>query len=469
MMKRLKFSDPMFVGRQMLKSNTMLHLDMPRIELGVVRARERVESLEDARDGCLVERTRTHLWRLNVVFLKLDGTEDDEDDDDQTTQNKLLILVAKDAKTIFHYMNMFDFVLSCVTFVFIILFHFCHFFPHITSFHGFTSVLLFSLFFSKICSALVVSFLPLFYNTFSTTFSHLFDEMFFIFPTFLMNLFSEPLGVAVVSVSGDGPTPLDVGTVDVTVAACSAHGSLALVSRGQLCFLEWLVDPRSQHSRFSPLFVSSLARCRCSGKEGLLWFVARVPRPQRSLRSSRLTRTSRESGGTQLFGIFLFALAGRLLCWRFAVGVFGVAWWHRVSSKPEDIFLREPVHSAASKQECSPEMTPLLTSNQESLDEWLSFCDNGFPVVRAEDLGSSGIAVRATQGGSGPSSLLERRRPAAVVRARYARLVHQDFCYCEPGGTCRARVGPPRTSHGTASRASGFRRQWTPPLASTAP
>ena len=271
-----------------------------------------------------------------------------------------------------------------------------------------------------------------------------------------MNLFSEPLGVAVVSVSGEGPTPLDVGRVDVTVAACSAHGSLALVSRGQLCFLEWLVDPRSQHSRFSPLLVSSLARCRCSGKEGLLRFVARVPRPQRSLRSSRLTRTSRESGGTQLFGIFLFALAGRLLC-----GTF--------SSKPEDIFLREPVHSAASKQECSPEMTILLTSNQEGVDEWLSFCDNGFPVVRAEDLGSSGIAVRATQGGSGWSSHLERRRPAAVVRARYTRLVQQDLCYCEPGGTCRARVGPPRASHGTASRASGFRRQWTPPLASTAP
>ena len=55
--------------------------------------------MEDTRDGCLVERTRTHLWRLIVVFLKLDGTEDDEEYDDETTQNKLLILVAKDAKT----------------------------------------------------------------------------------------------------------------------------------------------------------------------------------------------------------------------------------------------------------------------------------------------------------------------------------------------------------------------------------
>ena len=59
-----------------------------------------MESLEDTRDGSLVERTRTHLWRLFVFFfLKLDGTEDVEDDDDETTQNTLLILFVKDVQT----------------------------------------------------------------------------------------------------------------------------------------------------------------------------------------------------------------------------------------------------------------------------------------------------------------------------------------------------------------------------------
>ena len=42
MMKRLKFSDPMLLwsdeDRPSLKSNTMLHLDMPSVELGVMRA-----------------------------------------------------------------------------------------------------------------------------------------------------------------------------------------------------------------------------------------------------------------------------------------------------------------------------------------------------------------------------------------------------------------------------------------------
>ena len=37
------------------------------------------------------------LVAIDYGYLKLDGTEDD--DDDETTQNKLLILVAKDAKT----------------------------------------------------------------------------------------------------------------------------------------------------------------------------------------------------------------------------------------------------------------------------------------------------------------------------------------------------------------------------------
>ena len=42
-------------------------------------------------------------------------------------------------------------------------------------------------------------------------------------------------------------------------------------------------------------------------------------------------------------GTFLFALAGGLLCGVFAAGVFGVSWWNRISSKPEEIFVREPI------------------------------------------------------------------------------------------------------------------------------
>ena len=49
----------------------MLHLDMPSIELGVTHTREHVESLEDMRDGSLVERTRTHLLRWITVIGSL--------------------------------------------------------------------------------------------------------------------------------------------------------------------------------------------------------------------------------------------------------------------------------------------------------------------------------------------------------------------------------------------------------------
>ena len=56
-------------------------------------------SLEDTRDGSLVERTRTRWWRFDCGYLKLDGTEDDDDDEEETTQNKLLILFAEDVKT----------------------------------------------------------------------------------------------------------------------------------------------------------------------------------------------------------------------------------------------------------------------------------------------------------------------------------------------------------------------------------
>ena len=41
----------------------MLRLDMPSFELGVMRALEYVESLEDTRDGSLIEWTRTRLMR----------------------------------------------------------------------------------------------------------------------------------------------------------------------------------------------------------------------------------------------------------------------------------------------------------------------------------------------------------------------------------------------------------------------
>ena len=72
----------------------MLRLDMPSIELGLMRAREHVESLEDKRDRESVRKDEDPLVAINYGFLKLDGTEDnDDDDDDETTQNKLLILV----------------------------------------------------------------------------------------------------------------------------------------------------------------------------------------------------------------------------------------------------------------------------------------------------------------------------------------------------------------------------------------
>ena len=78
----------------------MLHRDIPSIELGVMRGSEHAESLEDMRNGSLVERTRTRLLRRIAVILKLDVTEDDDDDeDDEVAQHKLLILVAKDVKT----------------------------------------------------------------------------------------------------------------------------------------------------------------------------------------------------------------------------------------------------------------------------------------------------------------------------------------------------------------------------------
>ena len=172
MMKRLKFSDPMFVGRPRLKSNTMF-LDMPRIELGVLRARERVESMEDTRDGRLVEMMGTHLWRLNVVFFKLDGTEDDEDDDDQTTQNKLLILVAKDAKTKFHFMNMFEFVLSCVTHVSSFFFIFDTFFHIVLLSIGLPLLYFFHFFFQKFVRTCCIIFTTVsqhFFNNFFSSF-----------------------------------------------------------------------------------------------------------------------------------------------------------------------------------------------------------------------------------------------------------------------------------------------------------
>ena len=42
-----------------------------------------MESLEDTRDGSLVEKTGTHLLRWINGCLKLDGTEDDDDDDER--------------------------------------------------------------------------------------------------------------------------------------------------------------------------------------------------------------------------------------------------------------------------------------------------------------------------------------------------------------------------------------------------
>ena len=73
----------------------MLHLDTPSIEIGVTRAAEYAESLEDMRSVSLVERTRTNSLRWITV------TENDDDhEDDEAVHNKLLILVAKDVKTV---------------------------------------------------------------------------------------------------------------------------------------------------------------------------------------------------------------------------------------------------------------------------------------------------------------------------------------------------------------------------------
>ena len=55
-------------------------------------------SLEDMRDGSLVERTRTHLCPIDYGYLNFESTEDDDDDDDEATQNKLVILLARDGK-----------------------------------------------------------------------------------------------------------------------------------------------------------------------------------------------------------------------------------------------------------------------------------------------------------------------------------------------------------------------------------
>ena len=70
------------VDRPSWRSNTMLRLDMPSIELGVMRARTR-EIAWNTRDGSLVERTRTRtrLSAIDYGYLKLDGAEDEDDDE----------------------------------------------------------------------------------------------------------------------------------------------------------------------------------------------------------------------------------------------------------------------------------------------------------------------------------------------------------------------------------------------------
>ena len=70
MMKRLKFS--VVVGRGPTKVEVEQQV-MLGIDFGVMRAGEHVESLEDTRDGSLVERTRTHLWPIDYGYLKVEG------------------------------------------------------------------------------------------------------------------------------------------------------------------------------------------------------------------------------------------------------------------------------------------------------------------------------------------------------------------------------------------------------------
>ena len=110
-------------------------------------------------------------------------------------------------------------------------------------------------------------------------------------------------GVAAVSVSGEGTAPLHVGSLEATVTAVSARGFLAQVyKRSLLCLSECLVGPGSLHSRLSVLPASWLATSPVwdRARDGLSRSAAPVARQQRSLSSSRSTRTSLAFGGTRL-------------------------------------------------------------------------------------------------------------------------------------------------------------------------
>ena len=190
-------------------------------------------------------------------------------------------------------------------------------------------------------------------------------------------------------------------------------------------FLECLVEPRSQHSRFSPPLVSSLVRCRCPGREGSLRFVARVPRPLRSLHSSRLIRTSRvwwhaalELSSSRSQRDF-FVADSRLESL--------VSPGNRITSKPEEIFVREPIPLRLNRNalQTSSVRRALTVAISERSTNGSPFATAVFPfVVRLEDFGWIGITVRAV---SRSLPLLERRRPVWTRPLRWSWRQSQTF------------------------------------------
>ena len=107
-------------------------------------------------------------------------------------------------------------------------------------------------------------------------------------------------------------------------------------------------------------------------------------------------------------------------------------------------------------------------------DEWLSFCDSGFPsVVRVEDLGCIGIVVRSTQGGvevAVPSGAATPGMPDAIgvelsLEPGSYSGASGDFATVNSGADGRL-VGPPRAARGRYLWSlCGVRRQWAPPRA----
>ena len=168
--------------------------------------------------------------------------------------------------------------------------------------------------------------------------------------------------------------------------------SLVLTGRSlHLCLLECLVDPRSQHSRFSPPLVSSLASCQCPGKEGLLRFVLRMFRDRRGHFAVH--------GGTQLLELASSRWQGnffvgdlRLECFVSPGGIESRASPRRYSCV--SLFRCEQTGMLSGADAFADELDEEGVDGSDigTVNEWLSFCDNGFPsFVRVEDLGCIGI------------------------------------------------------------------------------